>query len=185
MIKLRATHSIFGILILILFSSSCASDLDYNQVYDIKLEPVWVANLAYFDIPANKFVTGGVEENVIFDAPDFDVFRDTFFRDNLKRADLFFEVDNTINRGYRIDLVFLDSKNQPVYFTNFNVPAYTGTENREIKTVVFENARLDSLKRTTKIIFILTLFTGGPPLNENSTGSLKLRSGVTAYFVVK
>ena len=38
--------------------------------------------------------------------------------------------------------------------------------------------------RTTKIAFILQMMSG-PQLNENSPGSLKLRSGVTAYFVVE
>ncbi len=184
MMKIRAIHRILSILILILFSSSCASDLDYNQVNDIKLEPVFISNLAYFDIPANEFITGGVEQNVIFDASTVDIFSEKFFTDNLNRVDLFFEVNNAINRSYSIDLVFLDRNNQPVHSTNFIVPAYTGAENIVAKTEIFENATLDLLKRTTKITFTLTMF-AGPPLNENSTGSLKLRSGITAYLVVE
>ena len=97
--KLRAFNRVLGILILIVFSFSCASDLDYNQVNDLKLEPVFVANLAYFDVPANQFVTNGVEQSVIIDTPTVDVFNDDFFKENLKRADLFFEINNTINRG--------------------------------------------------------------------------------------
>ncbi|TDE27092.1 hypothetical protein E0I61_15475 [Flavobacterium ranwuense] len=182
--KLRAIHRILSILILILFSSSCASDLDYNQVNDIKLEPVFISNLAYFNIPANEFVTGGIEHTVFMDTPAVDVFNDKFFKDNLSRVDLFFEVNNTINRSYRIDLVFLDRNNQPVHSTNFIVPAYTGAENIVTKTEIFQNATLDLLKRTTKITFTLTMF-AGPPLSENSIGSLKLRSGVTAYFIIE
>ena len=88
--KLRTIHRILSVLILILFSSSCASDLDYNQVNDIKLEPVIVSNLAYFDVQANQFVTGGVEQNVIFDAPTVDVFNEKFFTEKLNKVDLFF-----------------------------------------------------------------------------------------------
>ncbi|MFV5701910.1 hypothetical protein ACM55F_08550 [Flavobacterium sp. XS2P12] len=184
MMKLRAIHRILSILILILFSSSCASDLDYNQVNDIKLEPEFISNLAYFDVQANQFVTGGVEQNVIFDAPTVDVFSENFFTEKLNRVDLFFEINNTINRSYRIDLVFLDRNNQPVHSTNFIVPAYSGAENIVTKTEIFQNATLDLLKRTTKITFTLTML-AGPPLSESSVGSLKLRSGVTAYFVVE
>jgi hypothetical protein len=43
--------------------------------------------------------------------------------------------------------------------------------------------QLDLLKNY-KIAFILQMMSG-PQLNENSPGSLKLRSGVTAYFVVE
>jgi hypothetical protein len=32
---------------------------------NVKLEPVLVSNLAYFDVP-NQFVTGGIEEPVFF-----------------------------------------------------------------------------------------------------------------------
>ncbi|MFV8323023.1 hypothetical protein [Flavobacterium sp. LB3P21] len=184
MMKLRTIHRILSVLILILFSSSCASDLDYNQVNDIKLEPVIISNLAYFNIQANQFVTGGVEQNVIFDAPTVDVFSEKFFTEKLNRVDLFFEINNTINRSYRMDLVFLDRNNQPVHSSNFSVPAYSGTENIVTKTEMFQNATLDLLKRTTKITFTITMFTG-PPLSESSVGNLKLRSGVTAYFIVE
>ncbi|MFV8336704.1 hypothetical protein ACNQF7_11560 [Flavobacterium sp. RSP29] len=184
MMKLRTIHRILSVLILILFSSSCASDLDYNQVNDIKLEPVFISNLAYFDVQANQFVTGGVEQNVIFDAPTVDVFSEKFFTEKLNKVDLFFEINNTINRSYRMDLVFLDRNNQPVHSTNIIVPAYSGVENIVTKTEIFQNATLDLLKRTTKITFTLTMF-AGPPLSESSLGSLKLRSGVTAYFVIE
>jgi hypothetical protein len=184
MMQLRAIHRILSVLILILFSSSCASDLDYNQVNDIKLEPVIISNLAYFDVQANQFVTGGVEQNVIFDAPTVDVFSEKFFTEKLNRIDLFFEINNTINRSYRIDLVFLDRNNQPVHSSNFIVPAYSGAENIVTKTETFQNASLDLLKRTIKITFTLTML-AGPPLSESSVGNLKLRSGVTAYFVLE
>ncbi|WP_338645603.1 hypothetical protein V5J73_10170 [Flavobacterium sp. KS-LB2] len=184
MMKLRAVTTFLRILILILFSSSCASDLDFNQVNDVKVEPVIISNLAYFDIQANQFVTGGVEQNVFFDAPTVDVFNEKFFTDSLNRVDLFFELNNTINRSYRIDIVFLDRNNQFIHSTNLIVPAYSGVENSSTKTEIFENATLDLLKRTTKITFTLTMFSG-PPLTESSLGSIKLRSAVTAYFVVE
>jgi hypothetical protein len=182
--KLLVFNRILGILILILFSFSCASDLDFNQANDLKLEPVFVANLAYFDVPANQFVTNGVEQSVTVDTPTVDIFNDTFFKDNLKRADLFFEINNTINRAYTLDLVYLDKNNQPLYSINFAIPAYTGVENLVTKTDVFENAKLNLLKSTTKIAFILKMLPG-PILTENSSGSIKLRSGVTSYFVVE
>ena len=97
--KLPALNRVVGLLILLLFSFSCASDLDYDQANDLKLEPVFVANLAYFDVPANEFVTNGVEQGVIFDTPTVDVFNDDFFRDNLKKVEFFFEMENTINRA--------------------------------------------------------------------------------------
>ena len=150
----------------------------------MKLEPVFVANLAYFDVPANQFVTNGVEQSVTVDTPTIDIFNDAFFKDNLQRADFFFEINNTINRAYTLDLIYLDKNNQTLFSTNFVIPAYSGVENLVTKTEIFQNAKLDLLKSTTKIAFILKMLPG-PLLTENSTGSIKLRSGVTAYLVVK
>ena len=182
--KLQVFNRILGILILTLFSFSCASDLDFNQVNDLKLEPILVSNLAYFDVPANQFVANGVEQTITVDTPTIDIFNDAFFKDNLAKAEFFFEINNTIKRAYTLDLVYLDNNNQALYSTNFAIPAYTGVENLVTKTDVFANAKLDLLKKTTKIAFILKMLPG-PILSESSTGSLKLRSSVTAYLVIE
>ena len=99
-------NKFLGIFILSIFFLSCSSDLDFNQVNDLKLEPVVVANLASFDVQANQFVVGGVEQPVSGDLMNFDVFKQSFFDQNLNRADFFFEINNTINRGFNINLYF-------------------------------------------------------------------------------
>lgn len=180
--KLAFFKRILLLLIISLFSFSCSSDLDFNQANDLKLEPTFVANLAYFEIFAHEFVTNGVEQSVIMDSPTVDVFNNAFFKNNLTRADLSFEIDNTINRAYTLDIVLRDKNNQPLYTINLNVPASATTP--VTKTIKFENANLALLKSTTKISFLLKMLPGSP-LNENSSGSIKLRSGVTAYLIVQ
>mgnify|MGYP003500578003 CR=1 FL=1 len=182
--KTRVLNRFLGIFILSVFSFSCASDLDFNQTKNLKLEPVFVGNLAYFDVPANQFVTNGLEQSLFIDTPTIDVFNDSFFRENLKRVDLFFEINNTINRAYTIELIYLDRDNQPLFTMNFDIAAYSGVVNLVAKTEVFENAKLDVLKSTVRISFVIKMLPG-PILSEDSLGSLKMRSGVTAYFVVE
>ena len=177
-------NKFLGIFILSTFFLSCSSDLDFDQVYDLKLEPVVVANLATFDVPANEFVIGGIEQNVAGDVLNFDVFKNSFLTDALTRADFFFEIDNTINRAYRINLYFLDANNTPLYTIPFDVPAYTGVQNLVTKTEIFQNTKLDQFKKTMKIAFVITMLPG-PALSENSLGSLKLRSSATVYFVAE
>jgi hypothetical protein len=173
-----------AIISLSILSFSCSSDLDFDQVYDVKLEPVVVANLASFDFPANQFVSGGLEQTVSGDLLDFNIFKDSYFNKSLVRTDFFFEFNNTINRGYIINLYFLDANNTPVYTIPFDVPAYSGVQNLVAKTEIFENAKLDLLKTTTKIAFVITMLPG-PGLDENSLGSLKLRSSATVYLVLE
>ena len=172
------------IFILSIFFLSCSSDLDFNQVNDLKLEPVVVSNLAGFDVQASQFVVGGVEQTVSGDLMNFDVFKQSFFDQNLNRADFFFEFNNTINRGFRINLILLDTNNTPLYTIPFDVPAYTAGQTPVTKKEIFQNAKLDLLKNTSKIAFVITIMPG-PALSQSSLGSLKLRSSATLYFVVE
>ncbi|OOV27716.1 hypothetical protein BXU11_09675 [Flavobacterium sp. LM5] len=169
---------------LILFSFSCSSDLDFDQANDIELRPVVIGNLASFDLVANQFVNNGLEQTVSIDTPELGVFDDTFFKKNLIQTDLFFEVDNTINRAFELQLFFLDNANAPVSSIRMDIPAYAGTSNVTKRTVVYQGANLDLLKQSKKIAFVITLLPG-PPLSAASVGNLKLRSSITAYFDIK
>ncbi|HQZ25771.1 MAG TPA: hypothetical protein PLD18_10765 [Flavobacterium sp.] len=175
---------LFGIFILFFFFLSCSSDLDFDQVNDLKLEPVFVANMASFDIIANQFVIGGVEQPIVGDVMDFDVFNDEDFSRNINKTDLFFEFNNTINRAYIINLYFLDANDVRLYSIPFVIPAYSGSTIEVTKTEVFDNAKLDLLKKTQKIAFFIAMLPG-PPLTDSSIGSLKMRSSATLYFLVQ
>jgi len=177
-------NKIFGIFILSLLFLSCSSDLDFDQANDLKLEPILVANLASFDIPANQFVIGGVEQPFVGDVMNFKFFNDPDFTNNISQTDLFFEFNNTINRAHQINLYFLDVNDSRLYTIPISVPAYTGVTNVVSKTEIFDKAKLDLLKKTTKIAFVIAMFPG-IPLTESSLGSLKLRSSATIYFAAQ
>jgi hypothetical protein len=177
-------NKIFGIFILSLLFLSCSSDLDFDQVNDLELKPVVVANLASFDIQANQFVIGGVEQPVVGDVMNFKVFSEEDFINNISRTDLYFEFDNTTNRGYTINLYLLDANDARLYNIPFVIPAYTPGQSPVTKTDTFENAKLDILKKTEKIAFVIAMMPG-PPLTDSSLGSLKMRSSATIYFAAQ
>ncbi|MFD2938694.1 hypothetical protein [Flavobacterium notoginsengisoli] len=163
---------------------SCSSELDFDQIKDLKLEPVVVANLAYFDIPANQLIDDG-GTNIVYDVRNFTVFRDKFFNERLKKAEFDFEIENTIERTFALNMLLMNDQNEILQTISFTVPAYTGSSNViKYPTEVFENERLDLLKQTTKIGFVV-LIAAGDPLNSQSLGSLKLRSSATAYLVIE
>ncbi|HQE33490.1 MAG TPA: hypothetical protein PLZ71_01830 [Flavobacterium alvei] len=164
------------------FFLSCSSDLDFEQVNDLKLEPIAVANLAAFDIKANQFVVGGVEQSLVGDVMDFDVFSDVDFSKNLSRVDLFFEFNNTINRAYNVNFYLLDDNNSKLYTIPFFVPANSGSPIVISKTEIFENTKLDILIKTKKVAFVITMLPG-TPLTDASVGNLKMRSSATIYFL--
>lgn len=177
-------NKFLGALILSLLFLSCSSDVDFDQVNDLELKPVVVANLASFDIQANQFVIGGVEQALVGDVANFKVFNNEDFINNISRTDLYFEFNNTINRAYTINLYLLGANDARLYTIPFVIPAYTGSPNVVTKTEVFENAKLDILKKTEKIAFVIAIMPG-IPLTDSSLGSLKMRSGATIYFVTQ
>jgi len=178
-----AFYKVIKIVILSLLFSSCSSDLDFGQIDDLKLEPAFVANLAYFDIPANKLIDDGGNQ-VVDDSRGFDVFKDKFFNDHLRKAEFNFEIENTIDRAFVVSLQLLDANDQVLQTLIFPVPAYRGTANViKFPTEVFENQRLDLLKKTVKIGFKIAI-SQGTPLNSQSLGNLKLKSSATAYLII-
>ena len=181
---LNSLSKISSILFSVFLLFSCSSDLNFDQVNDFKIEPVFVANLAYFNIPGNRLIDDG-GTNVYPDVRDFDVFKDKFFNERLKKAEFDFEVENNINRAFVLNMLLLNDQNEVLQTISFTVPSYKGTPNViKYPTEVFENARLDLLKQTQKIGFVVVI-ASGPPLNSQSEGNLKLRSSATAYLVIE
>ena len=177
-------HKVLAIVVLLLFSFSCASDLDFDQANDLKLEPIVVANLAYFNVEAKDFAGSGSGQIMFNEQTTTDIFNESFFKRRIKKVELLFELENTINRVYVVDLFFLDRNGQEIYKTNLNVRSYAGAVNKIDKTEVFDGINLELLKHTTTIVFSVRML-AGTPLSSNSPGSLKFRSGVTAYIVVE
>ena len=177
-------YRFLGILYLGLFSFSCSSDLDFNQTKNLRLEPAYVANLVYFDIPANEFVTNGVETPQFIDRSTVDVFNNTFFVNDLVKVDLDFEINNTIARAYTLDVKLFDANGIQIDIISIAVPAYYGAANIITQKEVFQGTRLTTLKNTTRIEMALRM-ASGTALTESSTGTIKMRSGVTAYFVIQ
>ncbi|MCG9793288.1 hypothetical protein [Flavobacterium algicola] len=182
--KKSTIRNILSVLLLVFLTPSCSSDLDFNQSEDLLLTPVIVANLTNFDVPAPDFVEGGVETTVAFEVENFDVFRDTFFRDNLQQADFLFVITNTIDRDYVIELILYDIFNNVVDSIVFNIPASAGTPQVITEKKTYQNASLDQLKRTDKMGFRITMLPG-TPLTESSAGSLKLKSSATVYMEIE
>lgn len=182
--KCLLSSRFLGILYLAIFSFSCSSDLDFNQTKNLRLEPTYVANLVYFDIPASEFVTNGIETPQFIDRSTVDIFNNTFFVNDLIKTDLDFEINNTIARAYTLDVKFFNAIGTQLDNISIAVPAYYGATNIVTQKEVFQAARLTTLKNTTRIQMTLRM-AAGTALTESSTGTIKMRSGVTAYFVVQ
>lgn len=170
---------ILAVIILVALFFSCSSDLDFNQVNDLKREPILVTNLGSFDAPAQLFTTGITESAVTTNFPIIKIFEDLYFKESLVKAEFFFEFNNTINSAFEIKLIFLDASGTKIDSILFDVPAYSGLPNVVRKTETFDGPHFELLKTATKITFVVKML--GSPLAIGSPGSLKLRSSATIY----
>jgi hypothetical protein len=173
-----------GILYLAIFSFSCSSDLDFNQTKNLRVEPTYIANLMYFDIPANEFVTNGIETAQFIDRSTVAIFNNTFFVNDLVKTDLDFEINNTIARAFTLEVKLFNANGTQLDTIVIAVPAYYGPSNIITQKEVFQGTRLTTLKNTTRIEMTLRM-ASGTALTESSTGTIKMRSGVTSYFVIQ
>lgn len=183
--KTNILKSVIKTLVFVFLFISCSSDLDFDQVNDLTLKPVFVANLAHFNVPANQFVVDGQAQQFASDIEEFDAFRKEFFNENLVKAELNFEIENNINRAFTLNILLLNDNDKVLQTIPFAIPAYSGTSNViKYPTEVFENERLRLLKHTTKVGFLIQV-ASGPPIDENSLGNLKLRSSATVYMKIE
>ncbi len=161
----------------------CSSDLNFEQSNSFKSEPVVVANLISFNLNANQLINNGQEQTLQIDATDFSAFSGEDFRKRVKKIEMFFEFNNTINRSFAVDIVFLDSNNEILITIPFSVPAYSGFPNLITKTEIFEGNNLELLKNTKKVGLVKSILPG-TPLTINSLGNFQLRSSSTLYFIL-
>lgn len=173
-------------IVMVLFSTvlflSCSSDLDFDQVNNFTIEPVFVANLAYFDLKANDITGDGSGYQIPEVTEDFDVFKNRFLNERLTKAELDFEMENTINRAFKVEMMLIDQNNKTLETITLNVPPYvSGSSIKTYTTEVFEVERLALLKRTVKVGFAVTIEPGAVGVS----GNLKLKSGATAYMKIE
>ncbi len=176
-------NNYFYLLILLVFSA-CSSELDFNQTDNFIAEPVFVSGLVNFtadaitlsNLPVNS--AGEAQLNSGFEIGD--VFGNQFYNENVIRQDLFFKVDNSVNRIFDLKIILTDVNSTPLYTIPMTVPAYIGSPNIVTKTEIFEDANLDIIKSTSFILVEMTMKSGAP-LNS---GIINLSSSGTIYFKV-
>lgn len=187
MLKFKIKYLYVFCVIGMLFSA-CVNDVDFTQGEDFAISPTLDASLIYFEEPASSFVDeDGVEQTIVRDSVNIEIFNDQFTVDNLIKAAFLFEVTNSINRAYQAQIELLDETDVLQHSFNFSVD--TSPTNQEIVVEhleIFENESLLALKQSTRLIITLTLMPSndGSLLDENSPGMLKFKSKATFYLLI-
>ncbi|MFD2727201.1 hypothetical protein [Hyunsoonleella rubra] len=181
--KFNLSKSLIFLLVL-LSNFGCTKPIDFDQADDLLLEPVLESSIIFYEATASDFFAGGMLQNVVQDEVGIDIFGDSFVQDNLVKAEFVFEVKNSMDRAFDLRLDFLDGNGQ--LLESFTVDTPASPDNSEIITEyveTFEGVPLENLKQSRQLVFTLVMQTG-PPLNQNSQGTIALKSKGIFYLMI-
>ncbi len=181
----KRTLLLFVLLEFFLFFS-CVEDVDFTQAESIAIHPIYDISLIYFNEPAISYVNSeGIEQNTIKDSVNIDIFSQDFFIDNVSKIEFLLEATNSINRAQTAAVAFFNASNTLEYSFQFTIPASTDNQEITIEHIeVLEGANLQAIQNTTWLELTVELHASedGSTLNENSPGTIKLRSKATVYL---
>ncbi len=163
---------------------SCSSDLDFGQVDDLNIQPVFTTNLAYLQFKASDFIVNGREQLFFSYTSNVDFFNTSVVEEDVNKAELYFRFKNTIERAFVYSVTFFDVNNAPIYTIRVNVPAYSGNEILIEKTETFTGDNLAILSNTTHIVSSV-LMLPGEIITNTTLGRVEFSSSITAYFDIK
>jgi len=165
---------------------SCIKDTDFDQATPITLTPIMEVSLVENQETADSFLdASGTEVLFISDLIVLDILSSDFIKDNLTKAELVFEVTNSLNKAFQIKMYFYDPADmlQHSFFIDIdNSPSHIPlvTEHTE----VFDMVSLATLKASTKLEITITLVSSamGSVLTPDSEGSMRLISKGILYL---
>jgi hypothetical protein len=118
-------------LIFIFLFSSCIKHVDFEQIEDLKAEPVFKTSLVYFTLNQITFFDRINSLEII--APisrssKFLSLNSSYVRENLIKLE--FEIINQFDRDFRVNFEFLDENNTVTHrFDTFNIDANNFMQN--------------------------------------------------------
>ena len=170
----------------VLVSFSCVKDTDFDQSESLVLTPIIEVNLVEIQETAVAFLDDiGAEVFNITDLIIFDAFSSDFANENLLKAELVYEVTNSLNKAFEFKMDFYDHSNILQHTISFNIEnSPTNIPLATEHTEVFDTTTLEALKASTSLDITLTLLSSptGSVLTTTSKGAISLKSKGIFYL---
>jgi len=183
-------HPIFFKLLLffIFFVSliSCVKDTDFEQAVPLALTPVLEVSLIQIEeTPVSFLDSSGTEVLSISDEIVLELFSQNAVKDYLFKAELVFEITNSINKAFDVTLSFYDPSNTLQH--TFSIAVDNSATNTPLITEhleVFEASILDALKLSNKLNITIKLISNSTSsdLTAASEGIIALKSKAIFYL---
>lgn len=173
-----------------LFFASCVKDVDFDQLENVVLTPVFEADFIYSEFDTSDFIDSELPPDTaivvepIRDTINFDLIGTDFAIENLERIELTFEIRNTIETNFEFEFQFLNGAGQPIVTGTayqINVAAGNGEGTEPVLTTqmfILDNATLVALSNSEQMASEIRVFNA----NTNLRGRIDVKSSAT-YFV--
>ncbi|QTE23983.1 hypothetical protein [Polaribacter cellanae] len=168
---------IFFLTVSLLFFS-CYQSLDFDQIEDYVIKPSYTFALATFSVNSLVFTSSPITE--VREKTNFEIFKNSFFKDNSVRLDFEFEVINEINRDFVLELTLLDENDVEIYkLQDLNIAA----NKRDFKQKEIINITLNpNVKDFTRVEVVVRLGDPTIPMSTLDSGTIKLKSAASVYL---
>jgi len=180
---------ILAIIILLGVCFSCIKDTDFEQSDTLVITPIMEVNLVKAQETPDSFLdASGSEVPFISDLVVLEVFTSDFIVENIIKAELVFEITNSINKAFQIKMDFYDPSNVLQYSFFIDIDnSLTNTPLVTNHTEVFEAMSLAALKSSTQLDISIILMSSptGSVLTADSIGNINLTSKGIFYFELK
>ncbi len=173
------------ILGLFLAFNSCVKDSTTDQEQTIESSSTITSELMLTTLNATSFIndSGQLIKTIRIDSNFPELSSSTFFIDQLSKTNLTFKLSNSFEQEFKIDVEFLNDKDDLKY--TLQIPVSSGTIEKpttvETKAVI-ESPELATFKEATKIVYIITMLPDNEGNLVSSEVTLEIQS--TANFFV-
>lgn len=186
--KIMKTYAYLLVVCSTLFCASCVKDVDFDQLENVVLTPVFEADFIYSEFDTSDFIEDGLPPDIpiivepVRDTINFDLIGTDFAIENLVRIELNFEIRNTIATPFEFEFQFLGGSGEPIGAPFLiQVDAGDGEGEAPVLTTqafILDNAALVALANAEEMASEIRV------LNANSSlrGRIEVKSSAT-YFV--
>jgi|CoawatStandDraft_6_1074263.scaffolds.fasta_scaffold23223_2 hypothetical protein len=169
------------LLFLVLFGS-CSQSLDFDQTESYTIKPSISASLAFFKIAAANFGApmGAPIVKEITKIVDFEIFKNSFIKENIVNLDLEFEVANEFNRNITVEISLLDANDNLIYdLKNLKISANNlNFRQKEIIDITINQ----NITNFTRVLFTISLDDKSTPIAASDLGIIEFKSAAVIYL---
>ncbi|MCF6351343.1 MAG: hypothetical protein L3J23_10010 [Flavobacteriaceae bacterium] len=171
-------QKIISLLLMSVIITSCVSDVDFNQVDDISIQPIVKSSILYFNATTNDFIDPITNDPITFisDTTDMRLFDSSLAQEDVTKIVLKFNIENTFNKNFNLEYIFFNEANEVITSIPFNIINNNILE----QEISYENGDLQNLLSAKKIAVIATI-----EVNQDSTTPsmfLNFQSAADSYF---